>query len=485
MTERDGDALMPASIRQRGCSVSDPTVGGIDYEQVFATLPSAVLVLDPDLEIVEANEAYLTLLGRTRAEILGRHVFAAFPPQAGAFGGGPSPVELSLQRVLATGRTDVLPLHQFDVVDRATGQVEKRFWSTVNTPVQAADGTLRWILNKNEDVTEFVRVNEHPVDDASRSREGAVAAELYLRLGELQAAREAELLAVAALQASEARARAILDTAVDAIVIFDRAGAVESMNRSAERMFGRSAPDTVGQGITALIVPPDGWFDSGPEPLLDRIDRRATAVGEMRGRRRDGTVFPIELAISDAGPGTGLFTAVVRDISERKRLEAQLAYQSVHDPLTGLANRRQVRPRLEHEVARMNRHPGVLAVLFIDLDGFKAVNDTLGHSAGDELLVAVADRLRLACRGEDLVARFGGDEFVVVCAELTKPDEATVIARRLAGAVEAPLTVAGRTIRPLASIGIVTDDGRRTPDQLLDAADAAMYDVKRGRSATR
>ncbi|WP_170315566.1 diguanylate cyclase [Nakamurella deserti] len=466
--------------------MSDPTDAGIDFEQVFTAMPSAVLVLDLDLVIVDVNQTYLTLLHRSRADLVGRHVFAAFPPPTG--GEIPSPLERSFRRVLDTGRSDVMPMHRYDVADPGSGVVERRFWSTVNAAVPGADGRPALILHKVEDVTAFVELIEDrlagpaPGSPDTGVAEQAVAAELYLRMQELHRAREAETAAVAALQASEARARAILDTAVDAIVIFDRAGLVESMNRSAECMFGRSAPDTAGLGITALIVPPDSWSDDDPEPLLERIDRRAAAVGEMRGRRSDGTVFPIELAISDAGPGTDLFTAVVRDISERKRLEAQLAYQSVHDPLTGLANRRQVRPRLEHEVARMNRHPGVLAVLFIDLDGFKAVNDTLGHSAGDELLVAVADRLRLGCRSEDLVARFGGDEFVVVCAEMHKPEEALVIAERLDALLGLPVEIAGQQLRPRASIGIVTDDGRRTPDQLLDAADAAMYRVKRGRA---
>ncbi len=454
----------------------DPSHDEVDFRQIFVGLPAPVLVVDADLTIVEVNEAYLRLLNRERSELIGRHVFAAFPTSSED---GPTPAELSFQRVLDTKATDVIPLHRFDVLDRTTGVVEPRYWSTVNAPVVGPDGGLRWVLHRVEDVTDFIRLDEARQAAGAEASEQSVAGELYRRMEELRIAREAETAALAALRASEARARAILDTAVDAIVIFDRAGAVESVNRSAERMFGRTAAEVVGSPLVTLIAPSDR-----PDPDREDLDAMPE-VGEMRGRRADGTTFPIELAISDAGPETGLFTAVVRDISERKRLEAQLAYQSVHDPLTGLANRRQVRPRLEHEVARLARHPGHLGVLFIDLDGFKAVNDTLGHAAGDALLVAVADRLRLACRAEDLVARFGGDEFVVICAELHSPDEARIVARRLEEAVAAPLEVAGERIVPRASIGIVTDDGGRTPDQLLDAADAAMYEIKRGRVPRR
>ncbi|MEO5833281.1 MAG: diguanylate cyclase [Nakamurella sp.] len=464
----------------------------MNFELMFDEMPTAYLLVDRDLVIVEANKAYLTMLARSRADLVGRGVFEAFPPSPDTLDvAGRSPVELSFRRARSSGEPDVLPLHQYNVLDPRTGIVETRFWSLINAPLRGADGTVAYILQRVEDVTDYVRDREErvartPVVDAS-AREVAAEAELYVRMQELRAARDAERAAVAALQESEARARAVLDTAGDAIITFDRAGLVTSMNRAAGRMFGRFAAATIGRNVAILLQDPGRR--GAENPVLDALGAGGTQVviadGEFLGCHRDGRLFPVELAVSDVGLASGLFTAVIRDISERKRLETRLAHQSLHDPLTGLANRTLLHHRLDHEVSRLARHPGVLAVLFIDLDGFKAVNDTLGHAAGDALLVATADRLRLGCRNEDLVTRYGGDEFVAVCAELTHPAEATAIAARLDGLLSAPVELAGRQIHPRASVGVITDDGTRTPDQLLHAADTAMYSVKRGRTDAR
>ena len=299
---------------------------------------------------------------------------------------------------------------------------------------------------------------------------------------------ERELRATEALRASEQRARAVLDTAVDGIITIDGRGRVESLNPAAERLFGYASSELVGRNISTLMPEP---YRSGHDAYLSRYQRtgqrRIIGIGrEVVGQRRDGTTFPMELAVSEVGEGSQLYTGVVRDITERKRLEDQLAHQALHDPLTRLANRTLLLDRLEHALVRQRRHGGTVALLFLDLDRFKLVNDTLGHEAGDELLVQTAARLRAAVRPEDLVARLGGDEFVVLCEDLEEPDAAQAVARRIVATVSSPLRLRGREVFVSGSVGVVVDRGERSALELMRDADAAMYQAKgqgRGRYA--
>lgn len=167
---------------------------------------------------------------------------------------------------------------------------------------------------------------------------------------------------------------------------------------------------------------------------------------------------------------------------ENGRLYRELHHRALHDPLTGLANRSLFRDRLEHALARLARRRGtVLALLFIDIDEFKAVNDALGHARGDRLLVLVADRLRSVVRPADTVARLGGDEFAVILEDLADGDEALAIAARAIAAVGAPFELTDQCTTFSISIGVAlrSVDGA-TVDELLQEADAAMYEAKRG-----
>ena len=159
----------------------------------------------------------------------------------------------------------------------------------------------------------------------------------------------------------------------------------------------------------------------------------------------------------------------------RRRGEERLRYEAVHDPLTGLANRTLLRDRLEHALARSEREGGATAVVFVDLDNFKQVNDAHGHATGDAVLVELGTRLRTAVRPGDTIARLGGDEFVVVCEEIDE-DSALAVGRRVQEAIRLPLTAGGGQHRLSASIGIAL--GVTQPDVLLDNADAAAYRAK-------
>lgn len=445
---------------------------------LFQQLPTAYLVMSPDLVIVDANAAYEGLLGHSRADLVGRPVFEVFPPAPDTLDEhGRDPVQRSFERARDTGRPDMMPLQQYDVVPPGTGVLTQRFWSLISAPILDSAGATTLIVQRVEDVTNWVRTTSAGSPADGDDRVEVVEAELFVRLQQLQLARNAEATALTALQASEARARAVLDTAADGILTITPAGIVQSMNPAAELMFGYPARDVLGRNVAMLMPEPDSRrHDDYLERYHRTSERHVIGIGrEVVGRRADGSTFPIELAISEVAVGNPFYTGVLRDISQRKHLEEQLAHQSTHDPLTGLANRTLLMDRLQHAVARLARHPGFLAVFFIDLDQFKPVNDTHGHAVGDELLAQVACRLRRVVRGEDLVARWGGDEFVVLCEELGETWEAGVVAGRIRTAIAEPVELSAAVIHPSASVGFVVDDGSRTSDQLLAAADDAMY----------
>jgi diguanylate cyclase (GGDEF)-like protein len=165
--------------------------------------------------------------------------------------------------------------------------------------------------------------------------------------------------------------------------------------------------------------------------------------------------------------------------AERRRYEQRLRYMAFHDPLTGLANRALFIDRLDHALAGRQRPHGRLAVLFCDLDGFKAINDGLGHSIGDEVLMAVADRLRACVRAADTPARFGGDEFAILLEDLTGPEDAEAMADRILEALAHPVWIDGAEVRVEASVGVaVATEHLHSTDGLLRRADLAMYAAK-------
>jgi len=238
----------------------------------------------------------------------------------------------------------------------------------------------------------------------------------------------------------------------------------------------KAEPDQVVLATRALPIPGrtvDHIVDVGADKWLLVVAANRTLIGTLAAREP-------WLLLARGLIVTVLVTALVEVLQRRRRYASalELAHQAVHDALTGLPNRLQVADRLEQALARAGRTGSDVTVLFIDLDRFKLINDGRGHAAGDELLVAVADRLRRVVRSGDVVARFGGDEFVVVCEDQTAALEASLVAGRILDALREPVMVDGQEIFLSASIGIAMADGTGSPESLLRDADAAMYRAK-------
>jgi diguanylate cyclase (GGDEF)-like protein len=203
---------------------------------------------------------------------------------------------------------------------------------------------------------------------------------------------------------------------------------------------------------------------------------------EVTGRRRDGITFPLELSVADL-PEPRSLVVTLRDITARKAVEDQIRYHATHDVLTGLPNRALFDDRLSTALRQSARHQDMIAVLFLDLDRFKIINDTLGHTIGDTLLVALSRRLRETVRAEDTVARMGGDEFIFILRGLKSAEDAVKPAQKILDAIRPPFHVGGHELHVTASVGISLHpaDGPGA-DQLLKCADLALYRAKeRGR----
>ncbi len=294
---------------------------------------------------------------------------------------------------------------------------------------------------------------------------------------------------VAALQAALARNRAVIESSLDAVIAVDKRGRILEFNPAAERTFGYRSEEALGREVAELVIPPEAraQYRRGFERGISHGDWRLLGRRiETIALRSDASRVPVELAVTLA-PGDRLeddapaVYCFARDISERRRGEEQLAYLAYHDPLTGLPNRILVEQQLELALARARRAEGSVVLMFIDLDDFKEVNDGLGHAAGDRLLAAVAARMRGVLRDSDLLARQGGDEFIVLLSDLAQDAApgAELVGGKLLDALREPFMVAGRELRTGASIGIsVYPDDAADGEALLRHADIAMYAAK-------
>jgi diguanylate cyclase (GGDEF)-like protein/PAS domain S-box-containing protein len=286
-----------------------------------------------------------------------------------------------------------------------------------------------------------------------------------------------------ALRESEERFRLLVESVRDyAILMLDPAGRVASWNSGAERVTGYAAGESLGRHFSIFFAPGAPAEDE-PSAALERAAAEGRYEREGWRVRKDGSHYWAHVALTPVRDESGElrgFAEVTHDITERVVAEDRLAYAATHDPLTGLPNRSLFLEHLGQAIARSKRHPEYsYAVLFLDLDRFKIINDSLGHVAADRLLVALSRRLKACLRPEDVIARFGGDEFTILLSDTRDATAASRVARRIRSELRAPLTAGGHEVFTSASIGIALgSQGYDSPEDCLRDADAAMYRAK-------
>jgi diguanylate cyclase (GGDEF)-like protein/PAS domain S-box-containing protein len=309
---------------------------------------------------------------------------------------------------------------------------------------------------------------------------GAVAVSVFLGARQLLSFRQnAARLAEQAVRASEARFRSLVQHSSDLIFVIGADGVIQFASSSASRLIGYEPDALVGVDLIALAHPDD----SDVVASFVRVAASLPGVSppaEWRLRGTDDTVVQVEAIASNRLADDAVRGIVVnaRDVGERKALLDQLAHQAFHDPLTGLANRALFYDRVSHALELAQREGRIVTILYLDLDGFKQVNDTMGHSEGDHLLRMVANRLRACARATDTVARLGGDEFAVLVEDTAVARSTERLIERIREQMAFPFTLSGRDVRISASIGSASTTGGEV-DEVLRHADVAMYAAKR------
>jgi diguanylate cyclase (GGDEF)-like protein/PAS domain S-box-containing protein len=284
-------------------------------------------------------------------------------------------------------------------------------------------------------------------------------------------------------RSSEARFRSLVQHAHDLITVLDSSSTVVYQSPSIERALGYTPEEMLGTRFDRLLPPGQNnrllrLLADGPSYSGGEAEVIECSLLHRNGSTRQFEILHTNLLEDEAVHGIVLNG---RDISERKAFEEQLEHQAFHDPVTQLANRALLNERVRHALARTRREGKALAVIFLDLDDFKTINDSLGHAAGDRVLLEVAKRLATSIRVSDTAARFGGDEFAILLEDPTGPQEAAEVAERIIEELKKPLQIEGKEIGVQASLGISIVDPPSTldADELIRNADAAMYIAKR------
>lgn len=285
------------------------------------------------------------------------------------------------------------------------------------------------------------------------------------------------------LEKSHYQLQSIIQNVMDGIIMIDELGEIQGFNPAAEEIFGYSQEEALNNNLKMLMPEPDR---SRHDAYIKRYLKTGQAkILGVRGRevvasRKNGEEFPMEMSVSEMVlGGQRYFIGITRDITDRKRAEKKIAHLAHYDYLTDLPNRALFVDVLDHSIALAKRNKRKVAVLFLDLDGFKEVNDRMGHDVGDLLLKDVAERFRKTIRASDSVARVGGDEFVFVLDNIESEKNAALVARKVLVALEKPFILKEEPFRVGGSIGIsIYPEGAVDPEKLIRQADEAMYLAK-------
>ncbi|APG27529.1 hypothetical protein A7E78_06550 [Syntrophotalea acetylenivorans] len=328
-----------------------------------------------------------------------------------------------------------------------------------------------------DDEVHTFKTSSHVIE-WDQERQPAAVLEVFWDITEIKRTDEA-------LRRSETLFRTVVESSKDAMVAIDRNGLITLFNPGAEKIFGRSREEMLNTPVEGLM--PAAYRMAHSQYIRDFFTgtKQPVAMGktlELQAVRNNGDTFPVELSLSQGQAGSEPFVlAVIRDISERKLIEQQLIHQANYDSLTGLPNRTLILDRLKQAVAFEQRHERHLAVMLLDLDNFKAINDSLGHDGGNLLLKEVAQRLSETVRDTDTVGRLYGDEFVILARDMGSTEGVMRLVSKVAQAFDKPFSIAGGEFLTSFSTGIALFPGDGSDaDELLKKADTAMYASKKG-----
>jgi diguanylate cyclase (GGDEF)-like protein/PAS domain S-box-containing protein len=406
------------------------------FRQVFVDSPVGTALVGIDARIVDVNHSLCRSLGLRPEDLVGKNFVEFTHPED-------RDLEFDYAQRLFDGKID-----RFQIDRRFTrGDGSTMTGRITASAVRNGTGRVMFGIGIVEDVTERIRSEQAHLE-------------------------------------SETVFRRIIEASSDAFVGVDATGRATDWNAAAERLFGWSSAEAIGRSLNDMIFPKQytrAYKESFIEILASGASRRATDSSLKAFLvDRSGREFPVEISLAVVEQDGQLCAkAFVRDVSDRHALEEQLTRQALTDSLTDLPNRALLRDRLDTAIARLDRNPGLAAVMMLDMDRFKVVNDSLGHAAGDEMLKIVAARIRSVVRSGDTVGRVGGDEFVVVAEDFDDTNEVVFLANRIIEAVSVPFELHGLEVHPGASIGIaVATDSSATADKLLRDADLSMYRAK-------
>jgi diguanylate cyclase (GGDEF)-like protein/PAS domain S-box-containing protein len=420
------------------------------YRSVVASMAEGVVLTDPAGRIVTVNDAACRLLGYAHEDLVGEDTEAprwpALRDDGSELPGEEHPAAVALR----------------------TGEAVRDVTMGVTRP----DGSQVWLSVSAEPVVD--------TDDPERGVDGSGIKGVVTTFADVTEARSAS----AALRRSEEQFRHAMALAPIGMALVELDGTFREVNRSMARLVGYDEDELVGRTFQSITHPDDVGADVGNvSRLIDGSLDHYTM--EKRYLTKVGKVVWVLLAVSMARDGQdrpAYLIAQIQDITDTRAAQQRLAHQALHDPLTGLPNRDQLMDHLSHTLARSARSGTSTVVMFCDLDHFKQVNDTYGHEAGDQLLIAVSERLRAVMRPGDSVGRLGGDEFVVVAEAVSGAAVVQSLAERVRGALEDPIQVGDEMVKTGVSIGVAVADGDDDARAVLREADAAMYRAKaRGR----
>ncbi len=410
-------------------------------EAIVRSSEDAIIGKSLQETIVSWNDAASEIYGYTAEEIIGQSVAALIPPERKA--------------ELADFLTKIAHGQKIDHYE--TTRVRKDGTAiTVSigiSPVKDPQGTIIGASTIARDITPLKKLQD----------------ELLKKNDELKKSYPRLILA-----------EQLFDNAADGIVITDTRGIVQMVNTAFLHSTGYTLDELMGRTLGCLRS--NHHDDAFYQTIWQTLQTKGQWAGEIWNKKKNGEVYPDWLSISSIPDNTGktmLYTAIYRNLAERMKYEQELRYQAFHDALTGLPNRLLFQQELENRLTAARQNEQLLAVCFLDLDGFKGINDTLGHDIGDLLLQAVAQRLTNALRSTDLVARMGGDEFTIILTDFHHREAACGIAAQIIDIIRQPYRLADHAVQITTSIGIsFYPQHGQDVQTLMKLADIAMYTAK-------